>query len=61
MNKEKKSPPSTYERLIHDDADFAKDLKKKYHEFIHSEFLLAVIEEDHLSIKKLVKEAEKCA
>jgi DNA-binding Xre family transcriptional regulator len=57
MNKEKKEFASTYERLIHEDPDFQKDLEKGYREFILSELLLAVMEEDHISIRKLAKEA----
>lgn len=57
MGKEKKEFASTYERLIHEDAEFEKDLNKRYREFVLSELLLAVMEEDHLSIRKLAKEA----
>jgi|694.fasta_scaffold08479_9 transcriptional regulator with XRE-family HTH domain len=57
MNKEKKAYSSTYERLIHEDSDFEKDLNKKYQDFIFSELLLAAMEEDHISIRKLAKEA----
>lgn len=57
MDKEKKEFASTYERLIHEEPEFEKDLKKKYREFILSELLLAIMEEDHLSIRKLAKEA----
>lgn len=57
MNKAKKGFSSTYERLIQEDPEFEKDLEKRYREFILSELLLAVMEEDHLSIRKLAKEA----
>jgi len=57
MDKEKKEFTSTYERLIHEDAEFENDLKKRYREFVLSELLLALMEEDHLSIRKLAKEA----
>lgn len=57
MNKEKKNFTSTYERLITEDPEFEKDLKKRYREFVLSELLLAVMEEDHISIRKLAKEA----
>lgn len=57
MCKRRKEFASTYERLIHEDAEFENDLKKKYREFVLSELLLAVMEEDHLSIRKLTKEA----
>ena len=58
MDKEKKVFSSTYERLIHEDPGFEKDLEKRYREFVLSELLLAVMEEDHISIRKLAKEAE---
>ena len=57
MDKEKKKFTSTYERLIHEDPAFEKDLEKRYREFALSELLLAIMEEDHLSIRKLAKEA----
>jgi transcriptional regulator with XRE-family HTH domain len=57
MSKEKKTFASTYERLLAEDSEFENDLKKKYREFVLSELLLAVMEEDHLSIRKLAKEA----
>ncbi len=57
MGKEKKDFTSTYERLINEDPEFEKDLEKRYREFILSELLLAVMEEDHISIRKLAKEA----
>lgn len=57
MRKGKKDFTSTYERLIHEDSKFEKDLEKRYREFILSELLLAVMEEDHISIRKLAKEA----
>ena|ERR1700733_7603940 len=57
MNKQKKMYSSTYERLIHEDASFEDDLKEKYREFILSELLLAIMQEDHISIRKLAQEA----
>jgi transcriptional regulator with XRE-family HTH domain len=57
MSKERKEYSSTYERLIHEDPDFEKDLNKDYHEFVLSELLLALMEEDQISIRKLAKEA----
>lgn len=57
MDKENKNFASTYERLVHEDAKFENDLKKKYREFVLSELLLAIMEEDHLSIRKLAAEA----
>lgn len=57
MNKGEKKAVSTYERLIAEDTEFEKDLEKRYREFILSELLLAAMEEDHLSIRKLAKEA----
>jgi DNA-binding Xre family transcriptional regulator len=57
MSKEKTKFVSTYERLIHEDPDFEKDLNKRYKEFVLSELLLAVMQEDRISIRKLAKEA----
>ncbi len=57
MTKDKKNYSSTYERLIHEDVDFEKDLKVKYQEFILSELLLAIMQENHISIRKLAQEA----
>jgi DNA-binding Xre family transcriptional regulator len=57
MTKEKKVFSSTYERLKQEDPDFEKDLKEKYNEFILSELLLAIMQEDHVSIRKLAQEA----
>lgn len=54
---DKKKFTSTYERLIYEDPEFEKDLKKSYREFILSELLLAIMEEDRFSIRKLAKEA----
>lgn len=56
MSKGKKEV-STYERLIQEDPAFEKDVEKEYREFILSELLLAVMEEDQVSIRKLAKEA----
>lgn len=39
-------------------TEFEKDLEKRYREFILSELLLAVMEEDHISIRKLAREAK---
>lgn len=58
MDKEKREFASTFERLIHEDVEFENDLKKRYREFVLSELLLAVMEEDHLSVRKLAKEAQ---
>lgn len=57
MSKKEKEYSSTYERLIDEDPTFEKDLNKEYHEFILSELFLAIMEEDHISIRKLAKEA----
>lgn len=52
-----KSFTSTYDRLVHEDPEFEKDLEKRYREFILSEILLAAMEEDRVSVRKLAKEA----
>jgi DNA-binding Xre family transcriptional regulator len=57
MTKEKKEYKSTYERLMHEEPSFEKELNKKYREFILSELLLALMEENHISIRKLAQEA----
>lgn len=57
MTKKEASYKSTYERLIHEDPTFKQDLEKKYREFILSELLLAAMEEDHVSVRKLAAEA----
>lgn len=57
MKSDKEEFSSTYERLIHEDPKFASDLKKRYQEFVLSELVLALMEEDHTSIRKLAKEA----
>lgn len=57
MNKKKKEITSTYERLISKDPEFEKDLNKRYRDFILSELLLAIMQEDRISIRKLAREA----
>ena len=57
MDKEKREFASTYERLIHEDAEFENDLKKSYKEFVLSELLLAIMAEDKVSIRSLAKQA----
>ena len=47
---------STYERLMQDEA-FKVAYEKEYKEFILSELLLAMMEEDAPSVRKLAKEA----
>lgn len=53
----KNNVTSTYERLMQEDLEFEKDLNKKYRDFILSELLLALMAEDHVSIRALAKEA----
>ena len=48
---------STYERLIHEDPHFEEDLNRGYQEFILSELILAIMQEDHATVRKLAKEA----
>lgn len=57
MNKQNKDFVSTYERLVHEDPEFERDLDIRYRELILAELLLAAMEEDHISIRKLAKEA----
>jgi DNA-binding Xre family transcriptional regulator len=58
MNKKnKKEFASTYERLVHEDPLFEVDLNKGYQELVLSELLLALMEEDHITVRKLAAEA----
>ena len=54
MNKKAKS---TYERFI-ENKNQKKLLNTEYRELLISELLLAAMEEDHISVRKLAKEAE---
>jgi DNA-binding Xre family transcriptional regulator len=56
MTTTKKKPLSTYERFIQDPKRRAA-LEKEYKEFILSELLLALMESDEISVRKLAKEA----
>lgn len=53
MNKKKQS---TYDRLMQDD-DFKEEYQKEYKEFVLSELLLALMDGDNKSVRKLAKEA----
>lgn len=53
----KKEFRSTYERLVYEDSKFEDDLNKCYRDFLLSELLIAIMEEDHISIRKLAQEA----
>lgn len=53
----KKKTKSTYEEFIEDKKQ-KKRLDKEYRELLISELLLAVMEEDHISVRKLAAEAE---
>ena len=53
----KKKTKSTYEAFI-DNKKQKKLLDKEYRELLISELLLAVMEEDHISVRKLASEAE---
>lgn len=57
MSKKPKEYSSTYERMIHEDPDFEKELNVKYKEFLLSELLLALMDEDHISVRKLAEAA----
>lgn len=54
MNKKAKS---TYEKFIETKKQ-KQLLNKEYRELLISELLLAAMEEDHISVRKLAKEAE---
>lgn len=49
-------PNTTYDRLMQD-KDFNEKYQRAYREFILSELLLAIMQEDHISIRKLALEA----
>ncbi|MDE2797154.1 MAG: hypothetical protein OXI94_00670 [Gemmatimonadota bacterium] len=51
-----KKPISTYERLMQD-PQFREEYKKEYKEFTLSELLLALMDGDDKSVRKLAKEA----
>ena len=51
-----KKSQSTYERLMQDD-DFKEEYQKEYKEFVLSELLLALMDGDNKSVRKLAKEA----
>ncbi|MEI6243343.1 MAG: hypothetical protein WCP39_08100 [Chlamydiota bacterium] len=53
----KKKTKSTYEEFIENKKQ-KKLLDKEYRELLISELLLAAMEEDHLSVRKLAAEAE---
>lgn len=53
----KKKTKSTYEAFI-DNKKQKKLLDKEYRELLISELLLAAMEEDHISVRKLAAEAE---
>lgn len=57
MNKKTKKYASTYERMISEDLSFETDLNKRYKDFLLSEIILAIMEENHISIRKLAQEA----
>lgn len=53
----KKKTKSTYEKFITNKKQ-KKLLDKEYRELLISELLLAAMEEDHISVRKLAAEAE---
>lgn len=53
----KKKIKSTYEKFIEDKKQ-KKLLDKEYRDLLISELLLASMEEDHISVRKLAAEAE---
>ena len=55
--KEKKEFESTYEQLMHENSTFKKEFDQRYQQFILSELILAIMQEDQTSIRKLAKEA----
>jgi DNA-binding Xre family transcriptional regulator len=53
----KKKAKSTYEEFI-EDRKQKRLLDKEYRELLISELMLAAMEEDHISVRKLAAEAE---
>src|SRR5690349_10467723 len=53
----KKKTKSTYEKFIENKPQ-KKILDKEYRDLVISELLLAAMEEDHISVRKLAAEAE---
>ncbi len=53
----KKKAKSTYEEFIKDNHQ-KKHLDKEYRDLLISELLLAVMKEDHISVRKLAAEAD---
>lgn len=51
-----KKPMSTYDRMMQD-PEFKKIYEKEIKEFAFSELLLAMMEEDNISVRKLAKMA----
>lgn len=57
MNKRTKEKPiSTYDELMQD-PDFKKLYKKSYLELVLSELIIAIMQEDNVSIRSLAKQA----
>lgn len=54
--KKKPEKLSTYDELMKD-PQFKKEYKKAYRELVLSELLLAIMEEDNISIRSLAKQA----
>ena len=53
----KKKPKSTYEKFI-ENKHQKKLLDREYRDLLISELLLAAMQEDHISVRKLAAEAE---
>ncbi len=56
MKKNKEEPLSTYDELMQD-PEFKKKHEESYRELVLSELLLAIMAEDHISIRSLAKQA----
>ena len=53
--KKNRKPKSTYDRAM-EDPKFKKLFEKEYKDLVLSEIILAMMEEDHISVRKLAKE-----
>ena len=54
--KNKKQPLSTFDQLMQD-PKWKTEFEKGYEKFLISEFMIEAMEENHISVRKLAKEA----
>jgi DNA-binding Xre family transcriptional regulator len=56
MNKKEKKNLTTFDKFMQDPVQREK-FEKEYNKFLLSEFLLEVMEKDHISVRKLAKQS----